>query len=219
MKKKINIITEDINDVVENIREIELEINENITVRNLLETILIYVDRYDPSNYSDYDDSLLGVFTFVKANRKQKARLDYKFLEFIKNFDYDMNKIEVRYSESYGIGGASAEIEDLCKITINNGEPHQEPHIHVSKPRKYDHEFRMSLTTFTQMNGDIHDWRIKFSKKQRKEILNVLKNNNEILTKAYVDYQKGKLITDNYTISYNGRKYFLGRESKYGNMN
>ncbi len=153
----------------------------------------------------DESDNLISLFAFEHNGVEQKARLDFKLLKFLKNFNYDFKKIKLLYV--YGIG-AGCDFDDIAIIRVNNGEPHNRPHVHIYSYRKKQF-VRIVLSTMTQMKNDSVKFEDIFSVKERKKILQFLKQNKSKLEDFYIRCMKGEYITEEYALAYNGKKYIL----------
>ena len=179
--------------------EYEYNCDNNTLVKDLYESI-------DNDLFKEYEnDDLTLLYAFEHDGVEQKARLDFKLLEFLNNFNYDLKKIKLLYL--YG-RGAGCDFDDIAIIRVNNGEPHCEPHVHIYSYRK-NKTIRIVLSTMTQMKNDSDKFQKVFSRKERKKLLEFLKQNRSKLEDFYVRCMKGEYITEEYALAYNGKKYIL----------
>ena len=94
-------------------------------------------------------------FRIIVDGEEKEARLEFSFEKFLENHNINKDKIEVLYSEFYGIGGGAC-ISDLAKIRINSSESEHinSPHVHVMKVGKSSPEYRVDLETFRELDND-----------------------------------------------------------------
>lgn len=181
--------------------------NSKTKVREFLQYLVKYTEL---SDYQINDNELIGCFDFIDINgEKQKAKLDFSLESFLKNFNYDPENIKMHFDCAFGIGN-SFEFDEIAKIQINSNEPtHQNPHVHIYKIKKYYSYCRIDLKTFSQLKTDSLKFDDLFSKKERKKILDFLKENQEKLIDYYNHCTKGEYITENYILEYRGKEYVI----------
>ncbi len=206
MKLKL-IITSNIKDII----HFNYNCDEHTLVENMLETI--YNKYFNYAKEENVHDALLPHFNFINGNIRQKAKLDFKLLEFLNNFNYDLNNsIHLEFLD--GIGGGFG-LEDIAEIRINGGEPHAAPHVHVYPGKKTGLFVRIVLSTMTQMKNDVEKFSDLFNSKERKEIIKFLKENKDKLEEIYTRTNKGEYITERYILTYNGEDYTTYSFGKY----
>lgn len=206
MKLKL-IITSNIKDTI----YYNYNCDEQTLVEDMLE--IIYNKYFNYANEENVHDVLLPHFNFINGDIKQKARLDFKLLEFLNNFNYDLNNhIHLEFLD--GIGGGFG-FENIAEIRINGGEPHASPHVHVYPGKKNGSFVRIVLSTMTQMKNDAEKFSDLFKLKERKEIIKFLMENKEKLEEIYIRTNKGEIITESYILTYNGEEYIIYSLGKY----
>ncbi len=174
-----------------NVREIKYECDKDTLVKTAIEYLGKVITDGRLKLIID-GDNIPGV-TFKKDGVNQKARANFKLLEFLNNFGYDLNSVEISWL--CGMGGGFA-LNNGIMIRINADEPHAEPHVHVYPGRFSEFFVRISLTSFTQMKGDKEEFTKLFDRKNRKTIEKVLKDkkNNSKFIEYYNRATKGEYI-------------------------
>ena len=185
--------------------------DENTLVEEVL--TVIYDNYFKYCDDENTHDVLLPHFTFLNGDLRQKAKLDFKLLTFLRNFNYDLT-YPIRLEFLDGIGGGFG-LEDIAEIRINGGEPHASPHVHVYSGKKTGPFVRIVLSTMTQMKGDSIKFSDLFSNKDRKAIISFLKENKEKLEDIYKRTNKGEFITETYILTYNGEEYITYEHGRY----
>lgn len=178
--------------------------NENTTVAEYDRYLL---NLFWKTDYGVDDYTLSYIVSFNNDGIWRYARHDYSLLEFFNNFNFDINNIEVSLNEGYGRGAAAIINNDIkIQLNANEGKHHFTPHVHISRPYKHDKEYRINLNNYEQMKGDSEDWSKEFNRKERKKIIECLKNNSETLIDMYNRITKGEHIEENIWLVYEGRK-------------
>ncbi len=178
---------------------ISYECNDEILVKDFLEDI--YDKYYNTLHMSPSCEELIGHFDFLKCGKRQKAQLDYLLRDFLNNFNYRYDRLKMEFID--GIGGGFG-FGGFADIRINNGEPHQTPHVHIYSSSKGDGYVRIALTTMTQMYGDKIKFNKLFNKKQRDILLRFLNENKAEFIDLYERNNKGELITKEYEFALDG---------------
>lgn len=173
---------------------------------DIYDNYLKRIYKHDIADFTPY-------FEFKKENKYQMARSEYKLLNFLKNFNYDYNNIDIVFI--YGRGGGF-DFERIAQIFINAGEPHSSAHVHIkSLSKKF---IRINLKTFTQMKGDKIKFEDLFSLQERKKILSFLKENDKKLIDYYERCNKGEFIKDTYILYYNKKEYAIIEHMELKNL-
>jgi len=73
----------------------------------------------------------------------------------------------------------------------------------------------MVLKSFTQMKGDKENWQKEGRRKERRKILKFLEENQIKLINYYNRCRKGEYIIEDYTLVFNGKKYFFNTNRTY----
>ena len=163
-------------------------------------------------NIDDSPHALLGHFNFINNGVKQKAKLNFKLLTFLNNFNYDLDSIDMEFL--YGIGGGFG-FKSIARIYVNGGEPHASPHVHVYPGKATESFARIALSTMTQMEGDSESFSDLFKRKDRNKIIKFLKENKEKLEELYIRTNKGEFVTDSFILTYDGEKYITYNCGRY----
>lgn len=194
-------------------QKLKYEIDDNTKVIDLLKYLYYEIEKNIFVNNEYEHAELLGCFSF-RNDFDQKANLEYPVLKFLNNFGYDLNNVQIIYNSAYGIG-ADCILEEIAKIKINGYEPRHidRPHVHICMIGKKDHGISVSLTTFSPFNECENEWNKRYSKREQEELINFLKINKDKLIDFYNRCTKGEYITEDYTLTYNGKmyKFFEGR--------
>ncbi len=195
---------------------LEYECTPKTKVKEFLLSLLDSVETTDYFDESYINTELLGHFGFINEDfGEQKAQLDYSLLEFLNNFNYDLNNVNMNYYEAYGIG-AYVELKEIARIQINGSEKeHNNAHVHITRPEKRFPCFRIDLKTLTEMKNDNPTWETEFKHKERNEILSFLEHNKEKLMDYYNRTTKGEYITEDYTLYYKNKKYTISGNRTY----
>jgi len=158
----------------------------------------------------DKDACLDERFKFVIDGMGEYARLDYNLSKFLNFFFPDSESVKMLLVAPLE-GGNGAEIIDLAQIRINPREEEHKymPHVDIIKPKKTSPRFRISLEDFNQIKDDEPMWEKHFSKKERAEIVNVLKENQNKLREWYRKMQNGIRIDQNSYLTYKGKEYLF----------
>jgi len=193
--------------------QICFKFNKKTKVRELLIYLIQFV--VDAEDYEN-DNNLIGHFSFENPKgEEQKAQLDYSLKKFLKNFKYNLKKVKMYYYQAFGIG-AFCILDDIARIQVNADEPrHNNPHVHIFRINKYSEHYRIDLKSFTQMKGDKENWQNEFSRKERRKILKFLEENQIKLINYYNRCRKGEYIIEDYTLVFNGKKYFFNTNRTY----
>ena len=179
---------------------IEYECNDDITINNFLEDI--YNRFYDDLNLKvDFKD-LVNHFRFIKDGNHQKARMDFKLKNFLNNFNYNFDNVNMEFLDGTGAGFG---LMGFARIVINNGD-HNPPHVHIYSTKDDKEYIRIDLTTLTQMKNDAIKYEKLFNRKQRIVINHFLSENKKRFDDLFKKFNKGEIITEEYIFTIDGKR-------------
>lgn len=173
-------------------------------------TLIIDLYKYIENQCGDEphynDDEYINRFAFVVNGENKRAYTDYSLDEFLQNWMISIDDVSIMYPFPCGIGGG-CEVEKLAKIRINPRESIHRylPHVHVMRINTKSPQYRISLVDFKELDTDKEKWEKSFNKKQRKRILEILEQNQNVLVDYYNRIQKGEYIMEGIEIFVDGK--------------
>lgn len=161
----------------------------------------------------DEIDSCARFCRFKVDNKRVTAIDDFGALLFLELNGIDVDDIQIDYC--YAGIGAGEYINDKMKIYIPSSEKNhlERPHIHISNC-KGNNSVVFSLIDISILAGR-ENWGNYFTRKERKNVIECLTENQKEFTSFYNDLSKGNVPKPvKFKYGNNGKTYYLMQDNK-----
>lgn len=180
----------------------DYEISDSTLIKELFNYLHFELETCDED-----EESQAERFSFIVGDEHIFANTYFPLKIFLESHNILNEVIEIYYN--IGIGGNGTYIDELAHIRINPLEPSHKflPHVHVFK-KNYNEAVRIEIETIKPLKGEEKIYLKRFTKKERKEIEEIIGLHKEELKDFYCRVQNGEQVKE-FIIEHNNKEFIF----------